>query len=89
MPLVADTYSPDNDLLVVASDSTSQKKGLQLHLSETWALVVKKDVFVKYIKEEFVLDISKEELTTSAYTVAESSLAKLWENEDDEYWASY
>jgi hypothetical protein len=33
--------------------------------------------------------LKEEELTTFCMQLSEKSLAKVWEDEDDEYWASY
>jgi len=89
MTLVLSTYSPENDLVEVVNDYVPVKKGLNLMLSDLWSLDKKEDVFVMYIDENLVLNLSLEELTASSYVLAESSLDKLWENEDDDYWASY
>ena len=35
------------------------------------------------------VSLSEEELTNMCMSLSESSLAKEWENEDDEYWESF
>lgn len=36
-----------------------------------------------------ISSLKEEELTNFCMQVSEKSLAKVWDNEDDEYWASY
>ncbi len=89
MPSAINTFKPAKKLDIKNTYCTGRDFHTGIFMYFLYQNTTTEDVIIRFRNPSMVSDFNSEQLTRLAMESSETSLAKYWDKEEEDYWESY